>query len=131
MTGDHRDDRRGILTIVDNVLTVNGSARGKERACRPHSQSGGLPKKLEGVRKMAWRQTLLRHSGGSESAAKNTLTLLGPTLNKAKNKCGSIFICFIFIEVFRELSTHSVSAPLGIEPESLMTGSKTGGPVEL
>jgi hypothetical protein len=30
VTGDLSDDRRGFLTILDNVLTVGGSARGKE-----------------------------------------------------------------------------------------------------
>jgi hypothetical protein len=64
-------------------------------------------KELEGLRKMTRRRTLPRRSGGSESAAKNTLTSPGLTLKKAKNKCGSIFICFIFIEVFRELSKYT------------------------
>ncbi len=43
MTGDLSDDRRGLLTILDNVLTVVGSARGKKQADQPQLQSGGLP----------------------------------------------------------------------------------------
>jgi hypothetical protein len=65
-------------------------------------------KELEGVRKMAQRRTLLRRSGGSESAVKNSSTLPGPRLKKAKNECGSIFNCLIFIKVFRELSKHTM-----------------------
>ncbi len=41
--GDHSNDRHGFLTILDNVLTVGGSARGEERSCRPQPQSGGHP----------------------------------------------------------------------------------------
>ncbi len=43
VTGDLSDDRRGFLTILDNILTVGGSARGEKQACRPQLQSGGLP----------------------------------------------------------------------------------------
>jgi hypothetical protein len=43
VTGDHSDDRRGFFTILENILTVNGSAGGTERACWPQPQSGGLP----------------------------------------------------------------------------------------
>jgi hypothetical protein len=64
-------------------------------------------KELEGVRKMAQRPTLPRHSGGSESSAKNTSTSPGPMLKKAKNKCASIYNCSLFIEVFLELSKHT------------------------
>jgi hypothetical protein len=67
----------------------------------------GSQKELEGVWKMAQRRTLPRRSGGSESAAKNTLTSPGPTLKTAKNKHGSIFNCLTFIEVFWELSKHT------------------------
>jgi hypothetical protein len=56
---------------------------------------------------MAQRRTLPRRFGGSESAAKNILTLPGPALKKAKIKRGSIFNCSFFIEVFRELSKHT------------------------
>ncbi len=108
MTGNLSNDCRGFLTILDNVLTVGGSARGKKQADQPQLQSGGLPEGAGGVRKMAQRpRTSPRHSGGSESTAKNTSTLPGPTLKKAKNKCGSIFNCLIFIEVFWELSKHT------------------------
>jgi hypothetical protein len=40
MTGNHSNDRCGFLTILDNVLTVCLSARGKKRADRPQPQSG-------------------------------------------------------------------------------------------
>ncbi len=43
VTGDLSDDCRGFLTILDNVLTVGVSARGKERSRRPEPQSAGLP----------------------------------------------------------------------------------------
>ncbi len=43
MTGDLSHDRRGFLTILDNVLTVRGSARGEKQADQPQLQSGGLP----------------------------------------------------------------------------------------
>jgi hypothetical protein len=43
VTGDLSNDRRGFLTILDNVLTVVGSARGEKQADRPQLQSGGLP----------------------------------------------------------------------------------------
>ncbi len=43
VTGDLSDDRRGFLTILDNVLTVGGSARGEKQADRPQLQSRGLP----------------------------------------------------------------------------------------
>ncbi len=51
-----------------------------------------------------------RRFGDSESAAKNISTSPGPTLKKAKNKRGSIFNCLIFIEVFQELSKHTIPA---------------------
>ncbi len=42
-TGNFSDNRHGFLTILDNVLTVGGLVRGKERARQPQPQSGGLP----------------------------------------------------------------------------------------
>jgi hypothetical protein len=44
MPGDHSDDRRGFSTILDNILTVGGSAGSKERAGLSQPQSGGFPK---------------------------------------------------------------------------------------
>jgi hypothetical protein len=41
--GKHSDDRRTFLTILDNFLTVGGSAGGEKRAGGPQPQSGGLP----------------------------------------------------------------------------------------
>jgi hypothetical protein len=41
--GDLSDDRHGFLTILDNVLTVGGLARGEKQADRPQIQSAGLP----------------------------------------------------------------------------------------
>jgi hypothetical protein len=71
------------------------------RAISPASASISRPprKSWRGYKK--WSP---RRSSSNESAAKNTSTSLGPTLKKAKNKCGSIFNCLNFIEVFRELS---------------------------
>jgi hypothetical protein len=46
VTGDLSDDRRGFLTILDNVLTVGVWARGEERSRRSQSRSAGL---LEGA----------------------------------------------------------------------------------
>jgi hypothetical protein len=46
--GDHSDNRHGFFNILDNVLTVGGSASGEEQAGRPQPQPGG-PWKLEGV----------------------------------------------------------------------------------
>ena len=46
MGGIHSDGRCGSFTILDNVLTVGESARGEERADRPHHDPGGL---LEGA----------------------------------------------------------------------------------
>jgi hypothetical protein len=31
VTGNHRNDRRGFLTILDNILSVNELARGKNQ----------------------------------------------------------------------------------------------------
>ncbi len=78
VAGDHSDDRRGFLTILDNVLTVKGSA---ELACLSLNQEASY-KELEGIRKIARRRMSRRRSGGSESAVKNTLTSLGPTLKR-------------------------------------------------
>jgi hypothetical protein len=69
---------------------------------------------------MAQRRTSPRRSGGSESAVKNRSTSPGPTLKKALNERGSIFNCFIFIEVFRELSKHTTYIYLGLE-KSILT----------
>jgi hypothetical protein len=62
-------------------------------------------KELEGIQKMAQCRTSPRRSG--KSTAKNKSTSPGPTLKKDKNKCAFIYYCFIFIEVFRELSKHT------------------------
>jgi hypothetical protein len=43
LTGDLSDDRHGFLTILDNILTVGGSARGEELSRGPQPQSAGLP----------------------------------------------------------------------------------------
>jgi hypothetical protein len=44
VAGDHSDDRRGFLMILDNVLTVCETAGGGKRAGRPQPKSGGFPK---------------------------------------------------------------------------------------
>ncbi len=43
LTGDLSNDCRGFSIILDNVLTVGGSARGEKQADRPQLQPGGLP----------------------------------------------------------------------------------------
>jgi hypothetical protein len=48
LIGDLSDDRRGFITILDNVLTVGGSARGEKQADRLQPQSGGLPERAGG-----------------------------------------------------------------------------------
>jgi hypothetical protein len=48
VTGDLSYDRRGFLTILDNVLTIGGSARGEKQAARPQLPSGGLPEGVGG-----------------------------------------------------------------------------------
>jgi hypothetical protein len=48
ITGDLSDDCPGFLTILDNVLTVGVSARGKDRSRRPEPQSVGLPEGVGG-----------------------------------------------------------------------------------
>jgi hypothetical protein len=77
--GDHSDDRHGFFTILNNVLTVGRLARGKKRAGRPQPQSGGLPEKAGG--------------GAKNGTAANIAT---------------IYNCLIFIDVFRELSKHTL-----------------------
>jgi hypothetical protein len=44
--GNHSDDRHRFLIILDNVLTVGGSAGSKKQTGRPQPQSGGF---LEGA----------------------------------------------------------------------------------
>ncbi len=44
MQGVSNDKRHCFLTILDNILTVVGSARGKERAGQPHHHPGDLLK---------------------------------------------------------------------------------------
>ncbi len=43
LSGDHSDDRLSFLTILDNDLTFEELAGGKERADWHQPQSGGLP----------------------------------------------------------------------------------------
>jgi hypothetical protein len=110
LTGDLSNDRRGFLTILDNILTVGVWARGEKHLSGLSLNQQAPQKELEGVRKMAHRRTSPRRSGDSESAGKNIWTSPGPTLKKAKNKRGSIFNCLMFINVFRELSKHTTYA---------------------
>jgi hypothetical protein len=107
VVGDHSDDHRGFLMILDSLLTVCETAGGKRELAGLSLNQEASQKELDGVRKMARRRMSPRHSGGSKSAAKNTSTSPGPTLKKAKNKHASIYNGFIFICVFRELSKHT------------------------
>jgi hypothetical protein len=43
LSGDHSDNCLSFLTILDNNLTFEEPAGGKERADWPQPQSGGLP----------------------------------------------------------------------------------------
>jgi hypothetical protein len=100
MQGNHSDDCLSFLTILDNVLTVGGSAGAKRELAGLSLNQEASQKELEGVRKMAWRRRLPRRSDGSKSAAQNTLTSTGPRLKKAKNKHASIYNFYIFIFIF-------------------------------
>ncbi len=48
MRGSHGDDRRGFLTFLDNVLTVDESAGGEENAWWHHTNPGGLLEEVRG-----------------------------------------------------------------------------------
>jgi hypothetical protein len=84
MAGNHSNDRRGFLTILDNALTVYGLPGGKEQACRSQPQSGGLPEGAGGGTKNGKVANVAEALRGYESAAKNKSTSLGPTLKKLK-----------------------------------------------
>jgi hypothetical protein len=100
MPGDHNDDRHDFLTFLGNVLTVGGRLGLKSKLAGLRLIQEVSQKELEVVQ----RWTSPRRSGGSKSATKNTSTLLGPRLKKNKNKHASSCNCFIFIEIFWELS---------------------------
>jgi hypothetical protein len=89
-----------FLTFLDNVLTVGGRLGVKSKLAGLRLIQEASQKELEVVQ----RRTSTRLSGGSKSFAKNTSAWLGPRLKKNKNKHASICNCFIFIEIFRELS---------------------------
>jgi hypothetical protein len=72
--------------------------RAKSELTGPSINQETSQKELKGVRKMAWRRTSPRRSGGSISAAKNTSTSAGPTLKKLKNKHASIYNGFILLK---------------------------------
>jgi hypothetical protein len=57
MPGDHDNDRRGILTISDNVVTMGESAEGEDGAGWPHPHPGDL---LEGAQERYGKS----HNGG-------------------------------------------------------------------
>jgi hypothetical protein len=116
VTGDLSDEHRGFLTILDNVPLLVDRPGAKSKLTGLSFNQEASQKELEGVRKMVQRRTSPRHSGGSESTAKNRSTSPGPKLKKAKSERGSIFNCLIFIEVFRELSKHTLySAKLALK----------------
>jgi hypothetical protein len=80
VTGDLRDDRRGFLTILDNVLTVGVRARGEERSRRSQSQSAGLPKGTGGGMKN-WR------TGERRRGAPAIVRALGKTYGHRRVLC--------------------------------------------
>ncbi len=101
----------GFLTILDNVLTVNGSAEAIRELAGLSFNQEASQKKLEWVRKIEWWPTSPRCSGSSKSAAKNmknTLTSPGPMLKKLKIKAPLSLAVSFLIYVFRELSKHTV-----------------------
>jgi hypothetical protein len=83
VTGDLSDDRRDFLTILNTVSLLVGWPEAKSKLIGLSFNQEASQKELEGVRKMAQQRTSPRRSGGSESAAKNTSTSLGPTLKKS------------------------------------------------
>jgi hypothetical protein len=117
---DHSDDRRGFLTILENVLTVGGWLGAKSELIGLSINQEASQKKLQGARKTARRRTSPRRSGGSMSTLKNTLTLPGPVLKKHKNLHTFIYNGFIFIDVFRELSKHTPHIYLWISTIKLL-----------
>ncbi len=94
MLGDQSDDRRRFLTILDNILTVDGQLGVKsELTCLNINQE-----ELEGVRKTARQRISPRRSSGSMSAAKNISTSPGPTLKKIIiNMTLSITVLFLLM----------------------------------
>jgi hypothetical protein len=96
VSGNHSNDRRGFLTIFDNVLTVGGQLGAKSELAGLSLNQKASHKELEVVQKMAQWRTLLRRSGGSKSAANNISTLPGPTLKKPKSKHASIYNLFFY-----------------------------------
>jgi hypothetical protein len=71
VAGDHSNDCRGFLTILDNVLTVCETAGGKRELAGLSLNQEASQKELDGVQKMARRQMSSRRSSCSKSAAKN------------------------------------------------------------
>jgi hypothetical protein len=71
VAGDHSNDCRGFLMILDNILTVCETAGGKRELAGLRLNQEASQKELDGVQKMARRQMLSRCSSGSKSAAKN------------------------------------------------------------
>jgi hypothetical protein len=82
MPGDHSNDHLGFLTILDKVLTVSGSAGVKSELAGLRLNQEASQKALEELQRMTQWQSLLRRSGGSKSAAKNTSAFPGPMLKK-------------------------------------------------
>ncbi len=96
MSGNHSNDCCGcFLTIYDNVLTVGGQLGAKSELAGLNLNQEASHKELEEVQKMAQWRTLLRHSDGSKSAAKNISTSPGRMLKIPNSKHASIYNCFI------------------------------------
>ncbi len=82
MSGDHSDNCLGFLTILDNDLTFEKSAGGKEAKTGLSLNQEASQKELEGTLK--WLDSEL-HRGALaavKAPAKNILRSLGPKLKR-------------------------------------------------
>jgi hypothetical protein len=100
MSGNQSDDCRRVLTILDNVLTVGGQLGVNSELTGLNINLEASQKELEGVRKIAWRRTLARRSGGSMSTAKNTSTSPGSKLKKQLKINMALSLTVLFLLFF-------------------------------
>ncbi len=74
-----------FFTILNNLLTVGASARGKEQARCPQPHPGGLLEEAVGGYENSPMMTLPRCSSGDESSARSEQRSPATILRKAKN----------------------------------------------